>query len=155
MINAELSVELGQLNGMSMVDVDGTAAVSGAIFIVVALVLNALLVQPYLRIVRERTALTTGAQGAADETVERAEEMMAEYQGKLAAARAEAGALRDGLRSEAKGDETRIVSAAREQAMATLTGKREVLERDVAAAASQLEERSGALSQAIVARVLS
>lgn len=154
-MNAELSVELGQLSAMSMVDVDGTAAVSAAIFVVVALMLNALLVQPYLRIVRERAALTTGAQGDADDTVERAEGLLADYQSKLASARAEASEIREGLRTEAKEDENRIVSAAREQAMATLAGKREILERDVSAASAQLEERSTALSQAIVARVLS
>ena len=155
MNNAVLSVELSQVGAMQMVDVDGTAAVSGAVFIIVALMLNALLIQPYLRIVRERAALTTGAQDSADGTVRRAEELMADYESKLTDARAEAASIRDGLRSEGQADETRIVSAAREQAMASLAGKRESLERDVAAATGELEERSNALSQAIVARVLS
>ena len=88
---AEFSVELGQVSAMSMVDVDMTALVSGAIFIVVALLLNALLIQPYLRIVRERAALTTGAQDSADETAEKAAALLTEYQEKLAAARSEAG----------------------------------------------------------------
>ena len=155
MNNAVLNVELSRVGAMQMVDVDGTAAVSGAVFIIVALMLNALLIQPYLRIVRERAALTTGAQDSADGTVRRAEELMADYEEKLSAARSEASTIRDSLRSEGQADETRIVSAAREQAMASLSGKREALERDVAAATSELDERSTALSQAIVARVLS
>ena len=105
--------------------------------------------------VRERAALTTGAQDSADGTVRRAEELIADYESKLTEARAEAASIREGLRSEGQADENRIVSAAREQAMASLAGKRESLERDVAAATGQLEERSNALSQAIVARVLS
>jgi F-type H+-transporting ATPase subunit b len=155
MITAELSVELGQLSAMSMVDVDGTAAVSGAVFIAVALVLNAILIQPYLRIVHERAALTTGAQDAADDTAARAEKLMSEYQSKLAEARADANVIRDSLRTDGKVDESRIVAAAREQAQAALASKREVIERDVSAAKAEVDERSNALSQAIVARVLS
>lgn len=152
---AEFSVELGQVSAMSMVDVDKTALVSGAIFIVVALLLNALLIQPYLRIVRERAALTTGAQDAADETAGRAASLLTEYQEKLAGARSEAGDIREGLRTDARADETRIVSAAREQAMAALATKRQTLEKEVSAAQAQLDERSTVLSQAIVARVIS
>ncbi len=152
---AEFSVELGQVSAMSMVDVDMTALVSGAIFIVVALLLNALLIQPYLRIVRERAALTTGAQDSADETAEKAAALLSEYEGKLSSARTEAGEIREGLRSDARADENRIVSAAREQAMAALAAKRETLEKEVSAAQAQLDERSTVLSQAIVARVIS
>jgi F-type H+-transporting ATPase subunit b len=152
---AEFSVELGQVSAMSMVDVDMTALVSSAIFIVVSLLLNALLIQPYLRIVRERAAPTTGAQDAADETADKAAALLTEYKNKLTGARTDAGEIRDGLRSDGRADESRIVSAAREQAVAALATKRLKLEKEVAAAQAQLEERSTVLSQAIVARVVS
>ena len=78
-----------------------------------------------------------------------------DYREKLSAARAEAAELREGIRSEGKADETRIVNAAREQAMASLNARRTQLDAEMRAAQATLEERSTALSQAIVARVLS
>ena len=155
MIAVELTTDLPTLSAMGMVDIDATALVSAGIFVVMMVVLNKLLFQPYLAIVHERAAMTTGAADTAAATSQKADAVLADYQSKLAAARAEASAKRDELRASGAAEESRIVTAAREQAASALAEKRAGLAVQVAKAEQEIEARATELAGAIVGRVLS
>lgn len=142
------------LRTMSMIDLDATAIISAGIFIGMLLLLNALLFQPYLRIVRERARLTTGAASSAEDTLAKATAVAAEYSEKMQAAREEASALRADLRGQGEAEELRIVSAAREQATSKLAARRAAIESELAKAESQVESRAAGLADAIVGKVL-
>ncbi len=154
MTQHELITELPPLAGMGLVDIDLTLFVSSAIFLVLLIVLNKLLFQPYLKIVHDRQAMTVGAADAAEETMAKADSVLGEYQERIAAARTEAGGIRDGLRAEGRTEESRLVADARGKADAQLASHRDNLEREVAKAEQEIEARATALSSAIVERVL-
>lgn len=155
MIHAPLTAALPKLSAASMVDLDATLLISGAIFVVMMVLLNQLLFKPYLAITQERARLTTGAKDSADATLAEAETMLAEYDEKLHAARVEASEIRDGLRKSGEADEQRIVSSARDQAASKLAAKREALQSQIEKAEREIDTRAAELSQAIVGRVLS
>jgi F-type H+-transporting ATPase subunit b len=155
MNHVELSDQLPQMSALAMIDVDATSLISAAIFVVMLVLLNQLLFQPYLKLTRERSRLTTGAQASAEETFAEADAVLADYKQRLASARSEAATLRESLRRSGQEEESRIVTTARDRAAAALAAKREALTAQVAEAERQVDERAAALSSAIVQKVLS
>ena len=87
MNHADLTADLPLLQVMGMIDLDATAIISGGIFVVMLVLLNTLLFQPYLAIVRERDRLTAGAQSSAEDTVAKAEQVLSDYESSMRAAR--------------------------------------------------------------------
>lgn len=153
MNHVDLSAELPMLELMGMIDLDATSIISGVIFLVMLLLLNQLLFKPYLAITHERARLTTGALSSADETVLKADQVLADYEAKMREARAEAVSIREGLRGDATDEQLRILSAARDQAATSLAAHRATLAAQVATAEAQVDVRAAVLSKAIVERV--
>lgn len=154
MLTESTLTALPSLAASGLVDFDATVFVSAAFFLAFYFAMKALLFDPYLKIVREREALTGGASDEAASFRERAAAVLSDYQSQMTSARDEAAALRSGLRAQGEADEARIVSAAREQAQRQLDARRQALAQEVAAAEREIQTRAQALSSAIVARVM-
>ena len=87
--------------GEAIIDIDWTAIVQLGLFLLLFLVCNALLFQPYLRL---RARRREGIQGAREEAVRmtaEADARLVDYETKLAAARTRAGEEQRKVRAEA------------------------------------------------------
>jgi F-type H+-transporting ATPase subunit b len=152
---SEMSVTLPELAAMAgvTIDLDITSVVSALIFLVLLLVLNQVVFQPYLRIVEKRDGLTSGAQGSAGEQEREAEALESAFRSAMAQARAESARIRDGLKAEGKTESERCIAEARAEVSQRRAEAREALERDLDAASGGLHDNARELSKAIVARM--
>lgn len=137
---------------MGSVDVDLTAAVSGVIFLGMLVFINAMLIQPYLKIVDQRENMTSGSSSSADEALARAAALESEYARKLETAQAESAALREKLRAEGKSAEESAIAAARAEAASLAAAAQARLAAQAKAAESQLEAQARMLASNIVTR---
>ncbi len=152
MLTTQLSSSVRPMTMGGGVDLDLTAAVAGALFLLLLVVLNVVLFRPYLAIVAKREAMTDGASEAASGAQAQAASLRAEYAAGMESARAEAAALREGLRAEAKKEEESLLAAAREQAAATAVASRERIAAELAAGQAQVEAQARLLAAAIVSK---
>lgn len=135
------------------VDLDWSAAVSALIFLVLMVVLNKVLFQPYLEIVARRDAMTEGATGSALAMQAEARALETQYAQEAAAAQSEATVAREALRAAGKAEEAQILAAARQQAAGILSQSRTKLQGEIASAEGQLDAQAAMLATAIVSRM--
>lgn len=144
--------DLATMAGVT-IDLDATAIVSAVIFLVLMVLLNTLLFQPYLRLVEKREQMTAGAQGSAGDQETQAKELEAKFRAELASARAESQSLRDGLRAEGKAEAERIIAEARAESQARRVEARDELDRALVAANAEIDARASELAKVIAARM--
>lgn len=136
------------------IDVDATALVVAALFLGLMVVLKGMLFDPYLKLVEEREQRTGGAAtDAADMTAQTAA-LQAEYDKRVAAAHAEAAAIRDEIREEARVREEAILLDARRRAAEVTGTASKATATELSVARSQLEARADELARAITSRIL-
>lgn len=137
-----------------LLTVDWTVGVQLVTFIVALWLLNKLVFRPLLRVRDRREELTAGTLKEAEEMTRRAEETIAEYERRIAEARAAATETRNELRQRGQAEAAGILASAREEAQAELERKRAVLEGELSGIRAGLRSEAESLAASIAERVL-
>jgi len=125
-----------------------------ALFVLMILPVNRLVLQPLLRVVDERGAKIEGARKRASEVSAQAEAVLGRYQSAVEQARKQAEELRRGELDGARGEHARVVHEARTGAEAEVTRARAGVANAVAAARTELRRDNENLAREVAARVL-
>jgi F-type H+-transporting ATPase subunit b len=121
---------------------------------VLALLLNAILFGPILKILAERDAATKGAVEQAKLALARAEQKAAEYETALRAARGEILRLQDQQRQQLREQQAAAVASARATASEQIAAAKRDLDAQAATARQSLREEAEKLSTEITRAVL-
>lgn len=139
---------------LPVVDIDNTIFLQALLFLLLLVVLNFVLFQPWLEVKERRAKRIGGAMKDASELRERAAASELDYVARLAKARDEAMTIRSDRRREADEQESTIVNDARREAAATLDARKDVLTREVEQARTELSGRVDSLARDITSQVL-
>ena len=131
-------------------------SVFGVIFFVLLLValLNRLLFQPVLRVMREREGAISSARTLAQSAAAKADQAVAGYEARTGAARAEVYKEMDDKRRVALDRRTEVLAATRREAELAVTEATERVRIDAAEARAVLTSEAERLGATIVERVL-
>jgi len=140
---------------LNLLGISGKLLLLQAIPFLLAVVgLHFIILKPMLAMLAERERNITGFRKEADLLQEEVAAKLAELEGRLGEARAEAAVERARLRVEAAHQEQEIIGAARGRADALLAEARATIAAEHAAASAQLEAQAVGLSQSVASRVL-
>ena len=140
--------------GHPLIDIDGTVFVQFALFLVLFVVANRLLFQPYLRLRERRSAGIEGARAEAERMTAQADAKLADYEKQLAVARERANAEGRKVRLEAAAHEREVTDKARAAAQAATDEAQATMRRETEAARGQLLPQADALARAISSKLL-
>lgn len=140
--------------GEAIIDIDWTAIVQLGLFLLLFLVCNALLFQPYLRLRARRREGIQGAREEAARMTAEADARLVDYETKLAAARTRAGEEQRKVRAEAAAYERDTTEAARKTSMKALDEAQTKVQTDTEAARAQLLPQAQALAKSMASRIL-
>lgn len=146
-----LKIELLQ---MATIDLDHSFFIQLAIVLALMAVLNTLVFKPFLRSIDLRDAKTVDARRQAEALRARSEQIQADYRTRLAAARADAVALRQTVRVDAGEKKGAIVDAARAKAASDLETARRQSQAQVEGARGALLGEVDVLSKLVVEKIL-
>src|ERR671914_1849116 len=127
-----------------MISLDISVIYQIILFVVLFLILNKILFQPYLHLLEERERRTTGVQHDSADLEHQGARLRAQYEEKIAQAEAAGYATKEAILQDGRQQRERILSQAREEAMSTLEGVRQ----EVASAMEQ-EKRLAAAEAAL------
>lgn len=137
-----------------LIDIDWTVLIQFGLFAVMFVVGNKLLFQPYLALRERRIAGIDGARAEAERMSGEADAKLADYEAKLAAARASAGEEQRKVRTEAAAHEREVTDRGRataQKAMDTATAK---VKAETAAARKELAPQADRIAHGMVKRIL-
>lgn len=137
-----------------LIDIDSTAFLQFAIFVVMALVSTNLLFKPYLRMREKRDAGMDGARKEAENLSAEADAKLADYEQKLAGARARAQKERRKIRNEAAEHLQSITDKARTSAQEAVGAASKKVTSETEAARAELMPKADALAKEIVSKLL-
>ena len=129
-----------------MIHLDFSIAYQIILFLVLWVILNKVLFQPYLHLLAERERKTTGAQHDSTDLEHEGARLKAQYEEKISQAQAAGYAAKDAILQDGRQQRENILSQARAEAAGTL----ERVRNEVAAALEQ-EQRLAAAEVATVA----
>ncbi|MBA2848036.1 ATPase [Thermosulfuriphilus ammonigenes] len=135
-----------------MISLDITLWVQIVKILILTFILNAILIKPILRILREREEHFAGLEQDIQRFTESAEQLLENYNRRLAEARMEAGKKREELKLQAKQEEKSILEAATKEAearksellsqvMKEIEGVRKALREQVEGFAAQIAQK--------------
>jgi F-type H+-transporting ATPase subunit b len=129
-----------------MISLDISILYQVILFVVLGLIVNKVLFQPYLKLLDERERKTTGSQHDSSELEQESARLLAQYEEKIAHAQSLAAAERERILQSAREQRERILSEARQEAEQTLAGRRQEI-----AAALVAERRLASAEAATIA----
>ena len=129
-----------------MISLDISVLYQIILFVVLFLILNKVLFQPYLRLIEERERQTTGAQHDSADLEHEGARLRAQYEEKIAQAETAGYAAKEAILHDGRQQRETILTQARKEATNTL----EAVRREVAAAMER-EKRLAAAEVAVVA----
>jgi len=141
-------------SGHPLIDIDLTAVLQFALFLITMYVSNKLLFQPYLQLRERRKAGIEGARAEAERMTGDADKKLAEYEKSLAAARERAGEEGRKIRLEAAAHEKDVTEAARKSAQDALDAAQKRVRSETEAARAELLPQADALARSISAKLL-
>ena len=141
-------------SGDAIIDIDWTAVVQLGLFLILFVVCNALLFQPYLRLRERRRQGIQGAREEATRMTAEADARLVDYESKLATARTRAGEEQRKVRADAAAYERDTTDAARKAAMKALDEANAKVQSDTEAARQQLLPQANALAKTMASRIL-
>src|SRR5690348_7016683 len=121
-----------------LIDIDLTVAVEFALFLLVFLIANSLLFQPYLRLRERRKAGIEGARAEAENMTAQADAKLADYEKQLAVARNRANEEGRKVRAEASAHEKDVTDKARAEAQKSIDEAAAKMRQETEAARLQL-----------------
>ena len=137
-----------------LLDIDGTAFIQFGIFLVMALLSNQLLFKPYLRMREQRDDGMEGARKEAENLSAEADAKLADYEQKLASARARAQEERRKIREEAAENLASITEKARASAQEAVEAADLKVKTETESARAELLPKADALASQMVSKLL-
>jgi len=134
-----------------MISLDISILYQIILYIVLLLVLNKILFQPYSHLLEERERSTIGVQHEAAELEHEGAQLRAEYEEKIAQAQAAGYAAREAILQDGRQQRERILSQAREEATRIL----EQVRREVATALERERHLAAAEAATVAADMVS
>jgi F0F1-type ATP synthase membrane subunit b/b' len=141
-------------SGHPLIDIDLTAVVQFALFLLTVYVSNKLLFQPYLQLRERRKAGIDGARAEADQMIAESETTRAEHEKTLAAARDQAAEEGRKIRLEAARYEQEVTEKARKAAQEAIESAQKNVRSETEAARAQLLPQAEALARSMSAKLL-
>lgn len=141
-------------SGHPLIDIDGTVFIQFAIFLVMLVVSNKLLFQPYLKLRARRAEGIDGARASAERMTAEADAKLADYEKQLALARNRSGEEQRKIRAEANAHEREVTSTARATTAKGLEEARARVDAETAAARKDLLPRAEELGREMAKRLL-
>ena len=129
-----------------MISLDISILYQVILFVVLWLIVNKVLFQPYLKLLDERERSTTGAQHDSTELEHESARLRAQYEEKIAQAQSVAAGERERILQSAREQREKILGQARQEAEQTLAGRR----REIATAL-ETERRLASAEAATIA----
>ena len=140
--------------GHPLIDIDLTVVVQFVLFLVLFLIANRWLFQPYLRLRERRTAGIEGARAEAERMTAQADAKLAEYEKQLARARDRANEEGRKVKLEAAARVAKLTDEARASAQKEIDSAQAAMRRETEAARGQLMPQADAIARAIASRLL-
>ncbi len=140
--------------GHALIDIDLTVLVQFALFLILFIVANKFLFQPYLKLRALRKSETEGARASADKMTAEADARLADYEKQLAVARAKANEEARKVRTEAAQHERETTDQARAAAMKAINEAQAKVRTETEAARVQLMPQADAIAKAIASKLL-
>ena len=141
-------------SGHPLIDIDLTAVVQFVLFLLVYVIANKLLFQPYLQLRERRKAGIDGARAEAERMTATADAKLAEFEKSLAVARDRANEEGRKVRAEAAANEKDTTDRARASAQKAIDEAQAKMRAETDAARSQLLPQADALAKAIASKLL-
>lgn len=140
--------------GHPLIDIDLTAVVQFVLFLILMLVSNKLLFQPYLALRERRKAGIEGARAEAEAMTATADAKLADYEKQLAIARNRANEEGRKIRAEAAAHERDVTDKARTTSQAATEQAGAKMRADTEAARAQLLPQADAIAARIASKLL-
>jgi len=140
--------------GHPLIDFDGTIVVQLVLFLVLFVIANRFLFQPYLQLRERRRAGIEGAREEAERMTAQADAKLADYEKQLAVARDRANDEGRKVRLDAAADERKLTDAAKANAQKAIDDAQATMRRETEAARAQLMPQADALARAISSKLL-
>ena len=141
-----------------MIHLDFSIVYQIILFVVLWVILDKLLFQPYLHLLAERDRKTTGAQHDSSDLEYEGARLKAQYEEKIAQAQAAGYAAKDAIVQDGRQQREKIISLARDEAAGTLERVRnEVarsLEQERGLAAAEVSHVAGAMVAKVLGRTV-
>jgi F-type H+-transporting ATPase subunit b len=140
--------------GHPLIDIDLTVVVQFVLFLVLFVVANRLLFQPYLQLRERRRAGIEGARAEAERMTATADAKLADYEKQLASARDRAAEEARVIRNQAAAREREVTEKARTTAQTAIDEALAKMRRETEAARAQLMPQAEALARAMSSKLL-
>ncbi|HEY4180430.1 MAG TPA: ATP synthase F0 subunit B [Kofleriaceae bacterium] len=141
-------------SGHPLIDVDLTAVVQFVLFLLLYLIANKFLFQPYLQLRERRKAGIEGAREEAERMTAQAEAKLAEFTKSMATAREKAGDEGRKVRTEAAANEKDVTDKARASAQKAIDEASAKMRSETEAARAQLMPQADAIARSIASKLL-
>ena len=140
--------------GHPLIDIDSTVVVQFVLFVVLFVIANRYLFQPYLRLRALRTSKIEGARAEADAMTAQADAKLADYEKQLSVARERANEEARKVRGEVAEYEKQVTDEARHTAQKATDEAQATMRRETDAARAQLMPQAESLARAISSKLL-
>lgn len=137
-----------------LIDIDSTVFIQFGLFLLLFWVANKWMFQPYLALRQRRKDGIEGARAEAERTSAQADAKLADYEAKLAAARAKGNEEGHKVRAEATAHEREVTETARASAQKTSDEAHAKMRAETDAARAELMPQADALAKKIASRLL-
>lgn len=137
-----------------LIDIDLTVVVQFVLFLLLFIASNALLFQPYLKLRERRKQGIDGARAEAEQMTAEADAKLADYEKKLASARATANESGRAVRAEAAANEKDVTDKARASAQKAIDEAMASMKSQTDAARGQLLPQADAIAKRITSKLL-
>ena len=141
-----------------MIHLDISIVYQVILFVVLWVILNKLLFQPYLHLFGERERKTTGAEHDSSDLEHQGARLKTQYEEKIAQAQAAGYAAKDAIVQDGSQQREKILSQARAEAAGTLERVRNevasALERERRLAAAEVSNVAGAMVAKVLGRTV-
>jgi F-type H+-transporting ATPase subunit b len=141
-------------SGHPLIDIDLTVLVQFGLFLILFLVANKLLFQPYLALRERRKAGIDGARGEAERMTAQADAKLADYEKQLASARNRANEEGRKVRAEATTHEKDVTDKARAETQKSIDEATAKMKQETEAARLQLLPQANAMAKQIASKLL-
>jgi F-type H+-transporting ATPase subunit b len=141
-------------SGHPLIDLDLTVLVQFGLFLLLFLVANKLLFQPYLALRERRKAGIEGARGEAERMTAQADAKLADYEKQLASARNRANEEGRKVRAEATTHEKDVTDKARAETQKSIDEATAKMKQETEAARLQLLPQANTLAKQIASKLL-
>lgn len=140
--------------GHPLIDIDLTVVLQFVLFLVLFVIANRFLFQPYLKLRERRRAGIEGARAEADRMTAQADAKLADYEKQLAMARDRANEEGRKIRLEATTAEHKVLETVRKDAQKATDEAQAKMRKDTDEARAQLMPQAEALARAITSKLL-